>query len=92
MVFRVTRKYQLLEREKTYQGRADYVPAVLWYTLVAQYKEGQLDKAGIDRIFHDFLAATRQDKERRQQLSELLRELRPVIPEVVNYLPFHVNP
>lgn len=91
-IIRVARKYQLLEREKTYQGRADYVPAVLWYTLVAQYKEGQLDKAGIDRIFHDFLAATRQDKERRQQLSELLRELRPVIPEVVNYLPFHANP
>jgi hypothetical protein len=44
----VASKYHLLDLEKGYETRHDYVPALLWYTSIAQYREAQIDKK-IDR-------------------------------------------
>jgi len=86
-ILKITEKYRLLEREKRYESRADYIPAILWYASVAQYKEGQIDRGAVRQRFERFLNKYRQGSN-RPQISELLIELRPLIPEIINYLTF----
>lgn len=86
-ILKIAEKYRLLERERRYESRADYVPAILWYTSVAEYKEGQLDRQAVRQRFEHFLVRYRSEPS-RPQVSELLTELRPLIPEIINYLPF----
>ncbi len=79
-------KYKLLEKERRYESRADYVPTILWYALTAQYKEGLIEKTALRQKFEQFLSTHRQ--EQRPQISALIADLRPLIPEIIHYLPF----
>lgn len=85
-MIRVATKYRLLDLEKGYETRPDYVPALLWYTSIAQYKEEVIDKNTLQRRLQDYFNAHRGEKDRSHQIGELLNELKPHAPEVINYL------
>lgn len=82
----VASKYHLLDLEKGYETRHDYVPALLWYTSIAQYREAQIDKNTLQRRFQDYFNAHRGEKDRSHQIGELLNELKPFAPEVLSYV------
>ncbi len=69
-----------------YETRHDYVPALLWYTSIAQYREAQIDKNTLQRRFQDYFNAHRGEKGRSHQIGELLNELKPFAPEVLSYV------
>lgn len=85
----IIEKYRLLEKERRYESRADYTPTIFWYALTAQYKEGLLEKNQLRQKLEQFIITNRQDL--KPQMTELLSELRPLIPEIIQYLPFHPN-
>ena len=88
-ILHIADKYRLLEKERRYESRADYVPTILWFTLTAQYKEGRIDKNAIRQKLEQSLSVQRP--EQRPQIAELLSELRPIIPEVIHFLPYIPN-
>lgn len=89
-ILKVAEKYRLLEKERKHESRADYIPSILWYTSVAQYKEGLIEKSVLRQKFEHYLISSRQDPQ-RPQVIELLTELRPLVPEVLNPIPFSPN-
>ncbi len=83
-LLKVVRKYQLLDRERQYQKNANYLPTILWYNAVAQYKEMLIQKDEITRLIQDSIGQLDRVEAKQHQLRDLLEELRPFIPGVVN--------
>lgn len=83
-VLKVVRKYQLLDREKQYQKSANYLPTILWYNAVAQYKEMLIQKDEISSLIQDSIGQLDRVEAKQHQLRDLLEELRPFIPGVIN--------
>ncbi len=83
-LLKVVRKYQLLDREKQYQKNANYLPTILWYNAVAQYKEMLIRKDEISNLIHESIGQLDRVEAKQHQLRDLLEELRPFIPGVVN--------
>lgn len=83
-LLKVVRKYQLLDRERQYQKNANYLPTILWYNAVAQYKEMLIQKDEITSLIQDSIGQLDRVEAKQHQLRDLLEELRPFIPGVVN--------
>ncbi|MEZ4898491.1 MAG: hypothetical protein R2806_16755 [Saprospiraceae bacterium] len=80
--------YKLLEKDKAYQAKANYVPTIPLYTDVAAYKEGFLGRKDIIDQWTQWVAdSMEEDTSRSGALFKLLKQLQPVIPEIINYLP-----
>lgn len=84
----LNQRYSLAEREGGYRRRADYLPTIAWYDAVARHKVGDLSTQALRNIVQHDLEQLRKNESRRPQLNDLLNTLRPIIPEVINYLPF----
>jgi hypothetical protein len=83
-LLKVVRKYTLLDRERQYQKNANYLPTILWYNAVAQYKEMLLGKEEISELLQQSLQQLDHLDAKQYQLRDLLEELRPFIPGLVN--------
>ncbi|MCB0548553.1 MAG: hypothetical protein KDD19_13310 [Phaeodactylibacter sp.] len=83
-LLKLVRKYQLLDREKQYQKNANYLPTILWYNAVAQYKEMLIQKEEISTLIQESIGQLDRVEVKQHQLRDLLEELRPFIPGVVN--------
>jgi hypothetical protein len=83
-ILKVVRKHQLLEREKQYQRNANYLPTILWYNAVAMYKEMLMPKDEIIDLLHASIVQLDAVEAKQYQLIDLLEQLRPYIPGVVN--------
>lgn len=80
----VVRKYQLPEREEQYQSRANYLPTILWYTAIARYKEMQIDKKELAEIVRNSIDELEHVEDKSYQLRDLMEQVRPYIPGIVN--------
>ena len=78
------RKYNLLDRERQYQKNANYLPTILWYNAVAQYKEMLIPKEEISSLIQQSITQLDRLEVKQFQLRDLLEELRPFIPGVIN--------
>lgn len=85
-VLKVVRKYHLLEKERQYQKNANYLPTILWYNSVAQYKEMLLEKEELKNLIYQSLDSLDGKAAKAHQVKDLLDQLRPFIPGIVNRL------
>ncbi len=85
-IIKTARKHQLLEREAQYRKNAGYMPTILWYHTVAQYKESLLPKEDLERILTESISNLQHKEARHLQLKELLDEVYPLIPGIINRL------
>lgn len=90
-LIKTVRKYQLLERERQYQKNANYLPGILWYEAVARYKEMLLDKEELLQLMKQSVELLDKKEAKHYQLQELLEQLRPYIPGMVNLMRDHLN-
>jgi hypothetical protein len=85
-MIRLIRQNRLLDLEKKYRKRANYLPTLLWYNAVAEYKEMTLSEEQLLQMMSEQINALRPHPDRIPQLADLLAELKPHIPKVVNRL------
>lgn len=85
-MIRLIRQHRLLDLEKKYRKRANYLPTLLWYNAIAEYKEMTLGEEDLYLMMSEHLNALRAHPDRIPQLADLLAELKPHIPKVVNRL------
>ncbi|MCB9284491.1 MAG: hypothetical protein H6563_10490 [Lewinellaceae bacterium] len=90
-MIRLIRQNRLLELEKKYKRRANYLPTLLWYNAVAEYKELMLDEEGLYQLLSEHINTLRQHPDRAPQVTDLLQELKEHIPRVVNRLLDHYS-
>lgn len=80
---RTIRKFKLMEREKRYQKRANYLPTILWYQILCEYKEGHLTRQQLQQRLQQQLQEAATDKDRHANLKELLKEMKAYAPDVM---------
>jgi hypothetical protein len=80
---KVTQKYQLLEKDSSYQKRPVYLPTITWYVHVAAFRVGQLSKYDFRTIILDYTEFVKTDKYKFTQAEILLKTIQPHIPEVI---------
>ena len=86
---RLIRQNRLLELEKKYQDRANYLPTLTWYNAVAEYKELTLTEEELFQLMAAHIQTLRDHPDRAPQVADLLAELQPHIPKVANRLLDH---
>lgn len=82
-VMRTTRKYKLLDRDKRYQQRANYLPTIQYYHALAEYKEGHLTRQKFQERMLQSLENMQMDRDRLLLLKELIGELRSYAPDAM---------
>ncbi|MFN7115797.1 MAG: hypothetical protein ACK4TA_03305 [Saprospiraceae bacterium] len=85
-LLKVVRKYHLLERERDYRKSANYLPTILWYEAVARYKEIQLGKEELETMLQQSLENLDNIEAKQYALRDLLEQVKPLIPGVINRL------
>ena len=85
-ILKIVRKHQLLERENQYNKHANYMPNILWYNAVAMYKETLLAKDELEKLLKESMTGIEAMEAKRLQLRELLDEIYPLVPGIVNRL------
>lgn len=83
-LIKVIHQNKLLEKEKAYQRRANYLPTIYWYHAVAAYKENLIDEAELQSRLVQFTQDPHEDEGRFSLIVDLLHQLRPFIPKTVN--------
>ncbi len=83
-LLKVVRQNQLIEKEKKYQERANYVPTILWFYAIAEFREYQITEQKFIDIISTYLEALNQDIGERPQLKELLGLVKEHAPNVFN--------
>ncbi len=85
-IIKIVRKHQLLEREGHYRKNANYMPTILWYNAVAMYKEMLLSKDELESALTESMTHLEGREAKHLSLKELLDEVYPLIPGIVNRL------
>lgn len=85
-MIRLIRQNRLLELEKKYKSRANYLPTLLWYNAVAEYKEMTLDEESLYQLMAEQIKTLKDHPDRAPQVADLLQELKSHIPKVFNRL------
>ena len=83
-LLKIVRKYNLLDRDRQYQRNANYLPTILWYNAIARYKEMLLEKDEISALVQSSIDSLERIEDKQYQLKDLLEQIRPFIPGVVN--------
>ncbi len=83
-LLKVVRKQQLLERERQYQSSANYLPTILWYNAIARYKEMHIRQDELAELIQQSLIELEGLEGKQYQLRDLLEQVRPLAPGVVN--------
>ena len=86
LILRLVNKYKLLEKDKAYRNRANYLPTIVWYAATAKYLSGGILKKELKGIIQPFVNGLSGDKGRLPRVKGLLKTLGKYIPEVVGYL------
>lgn len=85
-MIRLIRQNRLIELEKKYRNRANYLPTLLWYNAVAEFREMTLDEEALYQLMAEHILTLRDQPDRISQVADLLLELKPHIPKVINRL------
>jgi hypothetical protein len=83
-LLKTIRRYHLLDKERQYQKNANYLPTILWYNAVAQYKEMLLRKEEMTDLINRSIEKLEGKTAKFHQINDLLEQLRPFIPGIVN--------
>ncbi|MBK7410659.1 MAG: hypothetical protein IPJ40_22940 [Saprospirales bacterium] len=90
-MIRLIRQNRLLELEKNIKAGANYLPTLLWYNAVAEYKELMLEEESLFQLLSEHINTLRDHPDRAPQVADLLQELKVHIPKVVNRLLDHYS-
>lgn len=83
-IIKVARANRLLDLEKKYRANANYLPTISWYYSLAECKEGVHAEEELYLQMIQFVEALGPHSDKLPVIGELLQELHPHIPKVVN--------
>ncbi len=85
-LLKTIRKYQLLAYDSAYKKSANYLPTIIWYDAIAQYKEMQLSREELTKLLQRSLEELDGIEAKQYPLRDLFDQVKPFIPGIVNRL------
>jgi len=85
-IISISHRNKLVNREKQYAGKVVYLPTLHWFYSVSCYLEGDISKEKLFEIIYKQASILIEHKYHKLKIVELLRELKPHIPDVIKQL------
>ena len=82
-IIKVVRSYNLLEKDRSYQNKATYIPTISWIYSVSACKEGLIDKAQLSDTISTYVKSLESSPEKVSQLETMVAGLRKHMPAVL---------
>lgn len=82
------KRYNLVQREKEFIGKARYIPTILWYQSLARYQEGKISETQFKEIILDSGGEMLENKYKNMRIKELHNELFDFSPNVFSEVKF----
>jgi hypothetical protein len=79
-IISLSKRYNLIEKEKQHIGKAKYLPVLLWYTSVAEYMEGHLSEENLEQTIIKSYNILVRNNYKINKIKDLLRELSQFAP------------
>lgn len=86
-VLKITRKYKLLNHDKNYTSKPNYLPVIPWYYEIARYREGLISENELleaQQKFKKISPVTHHDSFANAEMQRVLRQLIPEVMKKVN--------
>ncbi|RLD55139.1 MAG: hypothetical protein DRJ01_17080 [Bacteroidetes bacterium] len=90
-ILSITKRYNLVNKEKQFIGRARYLPIIFWYSTVANYIDGGISEKKLEEIIIKSGKALVKNKYKSIKISELLDELSEAIPKILKKIRTEIN-
>lgn len=90
-ILSITKRYNLVNKEKQFIGSAGYLPIILWYSTVASYIEGAISEVTLQNTIIKSGQALIKHKYKSIKINELLNELSESIPKIVKKIRIEIN-
>lgn len=81
-ILSLSRRYNLIEKEKQQIGEARYLPILLWYTTLADYMEGNISSDALEKTIVRSCQMLVENNYKTRKIKDLLAELSPFAPEI----------
>lgn len=81
-IMTISKRYNLVGKEKHFIGRAKYLPIIYWYTSVASYIEGAISEKRLELTIIESGHSLIKHKYKSIKINELLEELSGSIPNI----------
>jgi hypothetical protein len=82
------KRYNLVQREKEFIGKARYIPTILWYQSLARYQEGKISEIQFKEIILDSGVGILENKYKNMRIKELHNELFDFSPNIFSEIKF----
>ena len=81
-ILSLSRRYNLVEKEKQQIGEARYLPILLWYTTLADYMEGNISAESMEQTIVRSCQLLVENNYKVRKIIDLLTELAEFAPEI----------
>jgi len=81
-ILSITKRYNLVNKEKQFIGRAKYLPIIFWYSSVASYIEGAVSEKKLQETIIKSGNSLIKHKYKSFKIRELLDELSELMPKI----------
>lgn len=82
------KRYNLVQREKEFIGKACYIPTILWYQSLAKYTEGKLNESQFKEVIVQSGGGILDNKYKNMRIKELYNELFDFSPNIFSEVRF----
>ncbi len=79
----LTKRFKILQREKSNKNRPSYLPTISWYVALARYVDEALSAEDLEAEMSLALSGNTQWTSRKNRLLAIFEELKPVDPKVI---------
>ena len=82
LLIHTIKKFQLLEKDRKYQDRSNYLPTIPWYYYMSQYKTRSLNLKSFMENLVAIVNDNPEDIHRHQSLQQIYQDLKKAAPEM----------
>lgn len=82
-IIHLAKRFSLIQKEKQFMGKSQYLPILLWYNTAANYMEANISVDETKQIFTKSAQMLIENKYKVQKIKELLDILKDNLPDII---------
>jgi hypothetical protein len=90
-ILSLTHRYKLVTKEKTFLGKAAYMPVIQWYVILSEYMEGKISKENFVQTIVTSCLPAMESTFKSQRIFEMLAIFELTAPDLVKEILRQLN-
>ena len=85
-LLKLTKKYSILEKDKTFQSSIIYLPSIVWYEALARYMGAELTEKELVETLANSAKGHMGNPHKNSLIQQLIKEINPQIPYLIKQI------